>query len=1215
MKRRITFKYIREEKCDIACLQETYLTDELLTEVKRDWHGEVFYSGGTRHSNGLLILINPKFQCEKIELTHKKDRYLIIQITLQDELYTIVNCYAPSSANLSEKLSFLDELETTIQNMYSNYILVCGDFNMILDNNLDNVAGNSHSEREIRHFRDVVASLDLSDVCRKQHTEEKLYTWCRTTPFTARRLDYIFTDSTLETKITEATIKPFAHSDHRLVCACFKINEFQRGPGYWKLNSSLLNDADFKTEVNNLIDNHFEEYQDETPGIAWEMFKVYLKQLATTYAMKKASMIKQTQKSKQQQLAIAEERITKDPQDREALQEIQKLRTDIELYEMSKARGAQIRSREKWIDEGEKNTKYYLGLEKSRGAANNITKLKFGQQSTDNPKTILKEIKSFYENLYKRPANDVDEHITDHFLKDETYPILSDEEKMDCEEDITIEELTNALNLLNNNSAPGSDGLPPVFYKTFWEKLKGHFHKCLQYAVNSEKLSFSMRNGIIRLLHKGKDLDRQNLSNYRPITLTNTDYKIVTKVLALRMQKVIKTIINEDQAGFVKGRNIATHLRQIDDIIAYLNNKNKPRALIALDFAKAFDTLSKKCIVQSLETFNFGPRFIGFVKTIMKDTESCIINGGWISDRFNTERGIRQGCPLSPLLFIVAVEMMAIKIRNCKEIQGIKVNDQQNGTHKIIQFADDTTLTMKDERDIRKTVEIIEKFQAFSGLKLNKLKCQGTWLGSRKNETGNCGGIRMLKEKIKILGIYFSSENEASLIEENWTEKIEKILRVIKKWENRNPSLYGKVILVKTLLLSQLSHLIQALACPETMINRINSIIYRFLWKRRYNNKKAFEKIKRSVLSLKISEGGLNMINFGHQQKMFLVKWAGKLVKEEHAAWSQIPRKLFEVLGGATTALNANIGERELKGKEKITSFFWKTVLCTVAEMNRGRENKYVNRVQLWNNQNILYKGKPLLFTKWAMAGINHVQDLWRDGSFMTIDQVEQTVGTYAGLIFDYYAIYNAIPRHWREEMVNYRELVQIKNEINTSEGNLNALSNKDIRRHFVKNQKHEICAANFWRNKLGIEIQNYFNVAHECTKESRLRLLHFKFSHNIYPTNIMLEKMGVTNTNKCHACGQTDYIEHAFYQCKELNKFWKDVKQHILIKTETQIDITETIALFGIPKTREINTDTRHEINHILLIAKMAISKYKYGKIKNLNIIFETDLQLRNMK
>ena len=127
----------------------------------------------------------------------------------------------------------------------------------------------------------------------------------------------------------------------------------------------------------------------------------------------------------------------------------------------------------------------------------------------------------------------------------------------------------------------------------------------------------------------------------------------------------------------------------------------------------------------------------------------------------------------------------------------------------------------------------------------------------------------MLKEKIKILGIYFSSENEASLIEENWTEKFENILHVIKKWENRNHSLHGKVILVKTLLLSQLPHLIQALACPETMINRNNSIIYRLLWKRRYNNKKAFEKIKRSVLSLKISAGGLNMINFGHQQKCF----------------------------------------------------------------------------------------------------------------------------------------------------------------------------------------------------------------------------------------------------------------------------------------------------------------------------------------------------------
>ena len=127
----------------------------------------------------------------------------------------------------------------------------------------------------------------------------------------------------------------------------------------------------------------------------------------------------------------------------------------------------------------------------------------------------------------------------------------------------------------------------------------------------------------------------------------------------------------------------------------------------------------------------------------------------------------------------------------------------------------------------------------------------------------------MKKGKMKILGICFSANKEASLIEDNWNDKIENTLRMINSWGKRNPTLYGKAILAKTLMLSQFSYALQALAYPETTLKKINTMIHRFLWKRKYNNKKAFEKIKRNVLSLPIAEGGLNMINIEHQQNMF----------------------------------------------------------------------------------------------------------------------------------------------------------------------------------------------------------------------------------------------------------------------------------------------------------------------------------------------------------
>ncbi|WP_419623975.1 hypothetical protein, partial [Thiolapillus sp.] len=174
-------------------------------------------------------------------------------------------------------------------------------------------------------------------------------------------------------------------------------------------------------------------------------------------------------------------------------------------------------------------------------------------------------------------------------------------------------------------------------------------------------------------------------------------------------------------------------------------------------------------------------------------------------------------------------------------------------------------------------------------------------------------------------------------------------------------------------MLSQFSYALQALAYPETTLKKINTMIYRFLWKRKYNNKKAFEKIKRNVLSLPIAEGGLNMINIEHQQNMFLAKWASRLSKTNEATWAITAKAQFTSLGGPTVALNANVPPKELKGIETITSHFWKQVLKTVTSMNHNREVQQHQLEQLWNNHKIRYKGHPLHFPTWAKKGVNHI--------------------------------------------------------------------------------------------------------------------------------------------------------------------------------------------------------------------------------------------------
>ena len=167
------------------------------------------------------------------------------------------------------------------------------------------------------------------------------------------------------------------------------------------------------------------------------------------------------------------------------------------------------------------------------------------------------------------------------------------------------------------------------------------------------------------------------IKNWRPITLLNTDYKISTKAIANRLNSVIPKLINNDQTGFMKGRFIGENIRLIDGIIQYAAQHNVPGLLLFIDFEKAFDSLEWPFILDTLRVFGFGPSIIKRIKTFYCKIESCILNNGWSSNFFQPQGGVRQGCPLSPYLFILAAEMLAKTIRSNRRIKGIYVDKNE----------------------------------------------------------------------------------------------------------------------------------------------------------------------------------------------------------------------------------------------------------------------------------------------------------------------------------------------------------------------------------------------------------------------------------------------------------------------------------------------------------------------------------------------------------
>jgi hypothetical protein len=311
------------------------------------------------------------------------------------------------------------------------------------------------------------------------------------------------------------------------------------------------------------------------------------------------------------------------------------------------------------------------------------------------------------------------------------------------------------------NKSPGSDGLTVKFYRVFWNKLKYILTDVLNKRNDEQCLTYSQRTSILTLLFKKGD--HLNLENHRPISLLNVDLKILSYVLAQRLKNLLPNIINEDQTGYVKNRFIGFNLRQIQDIIDYADLYKIEGAIIFIDFSKAFDSLEWDFMFGTLKHFRFNESFMSWVKTLYGDIQTCVMNNGWLSENFKNSRVIRQICPLSALLFVLSVEIMALNLRSCKDIKGITVKlDEKHHSIKISQLADDTTLFCNSKEDVLKAINEIEIFGSFSGLLLNRNKTEWVWIGKLTNCKYKIAGINWPDKQIKSLGIYFGNNNEES---------------------------------------------------------------------------------------------------------------------------------------------------------------------------------------------------------------------------------------------------------------------------------------------------------------------------------------------------------------------------------------------------------------------------------------------------------------------
>ena len=314
--------------------------------------------------------------------------------------------------------------------------------------------------------------------------------------------------------------------------------------------------------------------------------------------------------------------------------------------------------------------------------------------------------------------------------------------------------------------------------------------------------------------------------------------------------------------------------------------------------------------------------------------------------------GVRQGCPLSPCLFILAAELMSMKIRQSSAEKRISIFEREI---KISQFADDTNLLCLDLPSVEKGLQIAVDFGEISGDRLNLEKTKAMWLGKWSGNKSKPLLLKWVRSPTRILGIYFSYDEKGNN-ELNFDLKIDKFQTNLDIWKSRDLTLFGKVMIYS----------VSNINVPKDIVSNVKGRLFRFIWK---NNR---DKIRREGLYQDYDKGGLRMTDIETKVKALRLAWIPRLIREGHPNWKFVPDYFFKKYGGLYFLLSRNYDAKDF---ENVPSFY-KDILLFFHELKALYGCHHGQDTVLFNNKEIRIDSKPFFWKEWFEKGIGTIKDL-----------------------------------------------------------------------------------------------------------------------------------------------------------------------------------------------------------------------------------------------
>ncbi|XP_074301324.1 uncharacterized protein LOC141632703 [Silene latifolia] len=550
------------------------------------------------------------------------------------------------------------------------------------------------------------------------------------------------------------------------------------------------------------------------------------------------------------------------------------------------------RSRALWLKEGDRNTSYFHRQDGQRKAKNYISKLVDDESIVRTEEEAVSRVATrYFTNLFEaspsRDFGDIFDGMEGRVLE-WMNAILGSEYRE--------EEVSDALNQIHLLKAPGPDEMNGLFYQTYWHIVGPMVIRTVFGVLRGDQMPEGMNHTHIMLIPKKKAPDK--IRDFRPISLCNVVYKLVSKVLANRLKPFLNDIVSENQSAFTPGRLISDNVLIAFELFHHMKNSRHGEGFMAikLDMAKAYDRVEWDFLEAVLRGMGFYRGWVDRVMMCVSSISSVVLINGNAKEVFRAERGLRQGDPLSPYLFILCAEVLSNQMRRAvmsNSLHGIRIAPNASTISHLL-FADDSIFFLKaSEEEAGRVCTILRRYEEASGQSVNLEKTMVSFSrsvkeGSRNNIAG-CLGVEIVEEQERYLGLPTVVGRSKKPISNIIRDKLNKRLQ---GWRGKTLSRAGREVLIKAVANSLPTYVMSIFKLPANFCDELRSIVSRFWW--------GHEECKRRIswvawkrLCRPKDMGGLGFRDFFKMNQALLGKQACRLLTSQNCLWARLMQSKY----------------------------------------------------------------------------------------------------------------------------------------------------------------------------------------------------------------------------------------------------------------------------------------------------------------------------------